>query len=58
MSAYELAVEQRSDMIEIDLHRTRDGEIVITHDEDLPVFEVADDARPITPEMVDAALDE
>jgi len=35
LSAYELAVEQGSDMIEIDLHRTRDGEIVITHDEDL-----------------------
>jgi glycerophosphoryl diester phosphodiesterase len=35
LSAYALAVEQRSDMIEIDLHRTRDGEIVITHDEDL-----------------------
>jgi glycerophosphoryl diester phosphodiesterase len=35
LSAYALAVEQRSDMIEIDLHRTRDGQIVITHDEDL-----------------------
>lgn len=35
LSAYELAVAQRADMIEIDLHRTRDGAIVITHDEDL-----------------------
>ena len=35
LSAYELAVRQRADMIEIDLHRTRDGEIVITHDERL-----------------------
>jgi glycerophosphoryl diester phosphodiesterase len=35
LTAYELAVEQRADMIEIDLHRTRDGAIVITHDEDL-----------------------
>jgi glycerophosphoryl diester phosphodiesterase len=35
LPAYELAVEQRADMIEIDLHRTRDGAIVITHDEDL-----------------------
>jgi glycerophosphoryl diester phosphodiesterase len=35
LSAYELAVEQRADMIEIDLHRTRDGAIVIYHDEDL-----------------------
>lgn len=35
MSAYELAVEQGADMIEIDLHRTRDGETVVTHDSDL-----------------------
>lgn len=35
LSAYELAVAQRADMIEIDLHRTRDGAIVVTHDEDL-----------------------
>jgi glycerophosphoryl diester phosphodiesterase len=35
LPAYELAVEQRADMIEIDLHRTRDGETVVTHDEDL-----------------------
>lgn len=35
MPAYELAVEQGADMIEIDLHRTRDGAIVITHDESL-----------------------
>ncbi|MGH8675087.1 MAG: glycerophosphodiester phosphodiesterase [Burkholderiales bacterium] len=32
MPAYRLAVAQRADMIEIDLHRTRDGEIAITHD--------------------------
>jgi glycerophosphoryl diester phosphodiesterase len=36
LSAYALAVEQRADMIEIDLHRTRDGAIVIAHDERLP----------------------
>jgi glycerophosphoryl diester phosphodiesterase len=35
MPAYELAVTQRADMIEIDLHRTRDGAIVVTHDESL-----------------------
>ncbi len=35
LSAYELAVEQRADMIEIDLHRTRDAATVITHDEKL-----------------------
>jgi len=35
LPAYELAVEQGADMIEIDLHRTRDGAIVVTHDEEL-----------------------
>jgi glycerophosphoryl diester phosphodiesterase len=35
LSAYALAVEQRADMIEIDLHRTRDGAVVIAHDESL-----------------------
>ena len=29
LPAYELAARQRADMIEIDLHRTRDGAIVI-----------------------------
>ncbi len=36
LPAYELAIEMRSDMIEIDLHRTRDGEIVVAHDAELP----------------------
>lgn len=35
MPAFALAVEQGADMIETDLHRTRDGAIVITHDEEL-----------------------
>lgn len=35
LPAFELAVEQRADMIETDLHRTRDGAVVITHDEEL-----------------------
>jgi len=35
LPAYELAVAQRADMIEVDLHRTRDGAVVITHDEEL-----------------------
>jgi glycerophosphoryl diester phosphodiesterase len=35
LPAYELAVEQGADMIEVDLHRTRDGGIVVTHDEAL-----------------------
>ncbi len=34
-AAYALAVEQRADMIEIDLHRSRDGAIIIRHDEEL-----------------------
>ena len=33
--AFDLAVEQGADMIETDLHRTRDGAIVVTHDEEL-----------------------
>ena len=33
LAAYELAVEQRADMIEIDLHRTRDAAMVVIHDE-------------------------
>jgi glycerophosphoryl diester phosphodiesterase len=35
MPAFALAVEQRADMIETDLHVTRDGAVVITHDEEL-----------------------
>ena len=35
LPAYALAVEQQADMIEIDLHTTRDGAIVVTHDDDL-----------------------
>jgi len=35
LPAYELAIAQRADMIEIDLHRTRDHATVVTHDDDL-----------------------
>ncbi len=35
LPAYRLAIAQRADMIEIDLHRTRDGAIPITHDASL-----------------------
>jgi glycerophosphoryl diester phosphodiesterase len=35
LPAYQLAIEQGADMIEIDLHRTRDAAVVIAHDEDL-----------------------
>ena len=38
LSAYGLAVEQAADMIEIDLHLTLDGAIVISHDADLTRF--------------------
>jgi glycerophosphoryl diester phosphodiesterase len=34
-SAYELAVAQGADMIEVDLHRTEDGAVVIAHDAEL-----------------------
>jgi len=33
MPAYALALEMQADMIEVDLHRTRDGAVVVTHDE-------------------------
>ena len=46
LGAYALAVEQQADMIEIDLHLTRDEHIVIAHDADLEHFgakgEIAD----------------
>jgi glycerophosphoryl diester phosphodiesterase len=35
LSAFELAVEMGADMIETDLHRTRDAAVVVTHDEEL-----------------------
>jgi glycerophosphoryl diester phosphodiesterase len=35
LPAYRLAIAQRADMIEIDLHRTRDGAIPVTHDASL-----------------------
>ena len=35
LAAFTLAVEQRADMIETDLHRSRDAAIVIRHDEEL-----------------------
>ena len=35
LAAYTLALEQRADMIEIDLHLSRDGAIVIAHDAEL-----------------------
>jgi glycerophosphoryl diester phosphodiesterase len=35
LPAYELAVAQRADMIEVDLHRTRDGAVVVVHDPEL-----------------------
>lgn len=35
LAAYELAIVQAADMIEVDLHRTRDGEVVVVHDAEL-----------------------
>jgi len=37
LRAFELAIEQRADMIELDLHATSDGEVVVIHDDDLSV---------------------
>jgi glycerophosphoryl diester phosphodiesterase len=51
LSAYALAVEQRADMIEIDLHRTRDGAIVVAHDECLA-------GLPAGREIAQSTLDE
>ena len=51
LPAFELAVEQGADMIETDLHRTRDGAIVITHDADLAGLGGSG-------EIADASLDE
>ena len=36
LPAYALALEQGADMIEIDLHRTWDGRVAVTHDDGLP----------------------
>ncbi len=38
LPAFELALAQGADMLEIDLHLSRDGEIPIRHDEDLDAF--------------------
>jgi glycerophosphoryl diester phosphodiesterase len=51
LPAYALAIEQRADMIEIDLHRTRDGAIVVAHDERLP-------GLPREAEIGEVSLDE
>jgi len=46
-SAFQLAVEQRADMIEIDLHLSRDDAIVVRHDEDLASLGVAREIRAV-----------
>src|SRR5438105_11174989 len=35
LRAFELAIKQGAQMIELDLHATRDGRVVVIHDEDL-----------------------
>jgi glycerophosphoryl diester phosphodiesterase len=35
MAAFRLAVDQRSDLVELDVHLTRDGEVVVMHDDTL-----------------------
>ena len=41
LKAFELAIEQRADMIETDLHLTRDGRVLLAHDSDLAGAELA-----------------
>jgi glycerophosphoryl diester phosphodiesterase len=41
LEAFRLAVEQGADMIETDLHRTRDGRIALYHDSDVRGVEIA-----------------
>lgn len=41
LEAFELAIEQRADMIETDLHLCRDGSIVLAHDSELAGSEIA-----------------
>jgi len=45
LSAFERAIEQQADMIETDLHLSRDGVIVIHHDADLERLGVAGEIR-------------
>lgn len=39
LAAFALAVEERADMIELDLHRSADGALVVCHDARLPGLE-------------------
>ena len=53
MVAYESAYEIGADMIELDLHMTKDGEIVLIHDEDLTrTTDVAGRIRDLTLEEI------
>ncbi len=35
MDAFQSAIELNADGIELDIHKTRDGKIIVTHDENL-----------------------
>ncbi len=56
LEAFRLAVEQGADMIETDLHRTRDGRIPLWHDGDVAGLEIAShtlsELRGKLPELV------
>jgi glycerophosphoryl diester phosphodiesterase len=41
LEAFSLAIEQKADMIETDLHLTRDGEIVLRHDAEVGDSEIS-----------------
>ncbi|HIF95304.1 MAG TPA: hypothetical protein EYQ60_19590 [Myxococcales bacterium] len=48
LPAFERAIEQKADMIETDLHLSRDGVVVIHHDADLKRLGVAGEIRDYT----------
>ena len=45
MEAFELAAKQGADGIELDVHVTKDGEVVVTHDEKIDRQENASDGN-------------
>lgn len=58
LPAYALAIEMHADMIEIDLHRTRDGAVVVTHDAELAGLGAEGMRGRGRGEVGDATLDE
>ncbi len=55
MAAFRLALEQGADGIELDVHATRDGTVVVHHDERLPVVDASGVATWLPIVQADAA---